>query len=230
MQPAPVDPGVLGARLRQQQLMDDPVIGRAEPLEVEARSVLWPHALQWALIELVSLTEDGARRVEEYRCTPAAPAAELPAFSGLGLPLAIVFERTPNGASRARVYSVRTLRRSRTAALAVDTHLQPGRDPSDALARHLAALRAGDVAAMLDSFDARGYLQDFDGAVHQGRTQLRALSGRCSERGGTQLRYCTCIQDGPHTALELLDAAERPALAVYERAAGGALAAVRLYG
>jgi hypothetical protein len=224
-----VEPGVLGARLRQQQQIDDPLIGAAEPLELEARSLLWPHARQWALIELTGLLEDGARRLEEYRLTPATSAVDLPAFGGPGLPLAILFERTPNGASRARLYSVPALAGTRSSALAIDAHLQPPRDARDALARHLAALQAGDLAATLESFEPQGCLQDFDGALHCGREQLREVYVRRYARGGLRLSYCSRLQDGPRTALELQDATGRPALAVCERGRADALTAVRLY-
>ncbi len=229
MQSAAVDPEVLGARLRQQQQIDAPVIGATEALEVEARSVLWPHTRQWARIEPTALSENGARRVEEYRFTPALASADLPAFGGPGLPVAIVFERTPNGASRARMYSVAGLAPARTAVLSVDTHLQSARDGTDVLPRYFAALQAGDLPATLAAFDAQGSLQDFDGTPYRGHAQLRAAFARHFAHGGIRLRYCSRLDDGPRTALELLDGGGRPALAVFERAPGAALTAVRLY-
>ncbi|MGH8207860.1 MAG: hypothetical protein ACRETK_13880, partial [Steroidobacteraceae bacterium] len=97
---SPVDPGVLGARLRQQTRIDDPIVGSADPLDVEARSALWPQAEQWALIELLQVADNGARRLEEYCFVPTAGVRGLPAFHGPGVPVAIMFERSPNGASR----------------------------------------------------------------------------------------------------------------------------------
>lgn len=229
MQAAPVEPGVLGARLRQQQQIDDPVMGTAEALEVEARSVLWPHARQWARIELTALSESGARRVEEYRFTPAVSSAELPAFGGPGLPVALVFERTPNGASRARMYSVQELSPQRAAVLRADTRLQAARDGADVLGRYFAALRAADLAATLECFEAQASLQDFDGTLHRGQAPLRGLFSRRYAKGAVLLRFCSRVEDGPRTALELLDETGRPALAIYERARSGLLAAVRLY-
>ena len=57
----PVDAEVLGARLREQSQIDEPSIGVAEPLEVEARGRLWPHASQWTQIELTEISSSGAR-------------------------------------------------------------------------------------------------------------------------------------------------------------------------
>jgi hypothetical protein len=229
MQPAPVDPGVLGARLRQQQQIDDPAFGCAEPLELEARSALWPHARQWALIELTGWLNDGARRLEEYRFTAAPGASSLPPFAGPGLPVAIVFERTPNGASRARLYSVRALAARRAALLPIDPHLQPAAGRDGALGRHLAALQAADLSAALEAFGPEARVQDFDGEVYQGRSQLRAVHLAWSEHGGRKLRCCTRLDGSMRTALELQDEAGRPALAVYERDAAQHLAALRLY-
>jgi SnoaL-like domain len=243
VQTAAVDPGVLGARLRQQEQIDDPVIGTARPLELEARSALWPHARQWVRIELTALLENGARRVEEYRFTPAMPSPELPSFSGPALPVAIVFERTPNGASRARLYSVQALAPARARVLAVDTHLQPALDGAEVLARYFAALQAADLAATLECFDAQGTLQDFDGAIYRGHAQLREVFVRRYARGGVRVRCCSRLNDGARSALELegtvqtatgqagagQESAWRPALLVCERSPGGALAAARLY-
>jgi hypothetical protein len=229
MQRAAVDPEVLGARLRQQQQIDDPVMGATEALEVEAGSVLWPHTRQWARIEPTSLSENGARRLEEYRLTPAISSADLPAFGGPGLPVAILFERTPNGASRARMYSVEGLAPARAQVLSVDTHLLSARDGADVLSRYFAALQTADLPATLACFDAQATLQDFDGTLHSGHAQLRAVYVRRYAHGGIHLRYCSRLDDGPRSALELLDGDGRPALAVFERAPGGTLTSARWY-
>lgn len=229
MQAAPVDPEVLGARLRQQEQIDDPVIGTAEALEVEARSVLWPNVRQWARIELTALSENGARRIEEYRFTPQISSADLPAFGGPGLPVALVFERSPNGASRARMYSVPELSPARAALLSADTRVRSAREGADVLTRYFAALQTADLAGILDCFDEHASLQDFDGTIHRGHAQLRAVFARRYAQGAIRTRCCSRLDDGPRTVLELLDGAGRPALAVYERSRSGALAAARLY-
>lgn len=229
MQTGPVDPGVLGARLRQQQRLDDPIIGATEPLEAEARSALWPHARQWALIELTHVCENGARRLEELRFTPAPGAQGLPAFQGPGLPVAILFERSPNGASRARIYSAHALAAHRAPPLPPDEGLRLHLDAGDVLARCMAALQAADPDATLELFETDGYLQETDGAIRRGAASLRGAFERLYRRGAPGLRCCSRLDDGPVSALEIQFAEGRPALAVCQRAGSGRLAAVRLY-
>lgn len=230
MQAAPVEPEVLGARLRQQQLIDDPQHGERAPLVLEGDSVLWPHPSQWALIELLQVTESGARRLEEYRFTPARALPGLPAFQGPGLPVALVFERTPNGASRARLYSVPALRAHHPRSLMVDGHLAPGRDAADVLTRVSASLRAGDVEATLECFESEATLQESDGSIRHGAPALRAALARRLRDGAGAVRLCARLDEGARTALEVQLPGERAALGVCERSPSGLLSAVRLYG
>ncbi|HTT05974.1 MAG TPA: hypothetical protein VMF64_11855 [Steroidobacteraceae bacterium] len=229
MQAAPVEPGVLGARLRQQQLIEDPQHGERKPLELEATSLLWPHTAQWALIELVQVTDSAARRLEEYRFVPARAMPELPAFQGPGLPVALWFERTPNGASRARMYSAPALRASHPRSLPIDPHAAPGRDGADVLTRLARTLHERDVAASTALFERDASLQHADGALHRGSAQIRAALERLLQAGAVDPGYCTRLDEAVRSALEL-QLGERPALLVCERGAGGLLRAVRLYG
>ncbi|HEX4024020.1 MAG TPA: hypothetical protein VHX52_04850 [Steroidobacteraceae bacterium] len=197
---------------------------------MEARSALWPQAPHWELIELLHVCDGGARRLEEYRFVPAAGARALPAFHGPGLPVAIMFERSPNGASRARVYSAREWAGARVALLALDPHLRVERSPEDVLARYFPALRSADVDATLALFEPDGYLQRSDGELFQGHARLRARFDESYRNGGIELGCCSRVDDGASTALETCRGGARPAVAVYQRGAGGGrLAAVRLY-
>jgi hypothetical protein len=225
----PIDLDVLGARLREQTQIDDPTAGAAEPLEVEARSRLWPHTSMWALIELTSVCGNGARRLEEYRFVPAAHAEHLPEFQGGGLPVAILFERSPNGASRARIYSTRALAATRTPTLPADPRIVLKRAGDEPWARYVAALEARDMAAALALFSAQGYVQWSDGERYQGRARLHALFERALERSAGTVRYCSRFDDGPQTVLELLLPDGRPALWVFQREGTRSLAAVRVY-
>jgi hypothetical protein len=226
---------VLGARLRQQQIIDDPQYGEREPLDLEARSVLWPHAAQWALIELIQVTEGAARRLEEYRFTPAdgrAPAggiAQVPSFTGPGLPVALLFERTPNGASRTRVYCTPAARAHHLRTLRTDAHLHAERDAADVLARLIGALSGGNPAAALALFEADARLQEPDGALSTGAAAIVPVLQQLYRTSGRAARLCTRLDDGPRTALEVLLEVDRPALVVCERSGGGLLAAVRIY-
>jgi hypothetical protein len=229
MQAAPVEPGVLGARLRQQQLIEDPQHGEREPLELEAKSLLWPHAAQWAVIELVRVTDSGARRLEEYRFVPARTIPDLPAFQGPGLPVALLFERTPNGASRARMYCVPALRAVHRRSLPIDPHATPGRDAADVLTRLARALRDGDVAQCAALFERDALLQQGDGALRRGMVEIRAPLESLLRAGALNVSYCTRLDEAARSALEL-QLGERPALLVCERGASGLLSAVRVYG
>jgi hypothetical protein len=229
MQSAPVDQGVLGARLRQQTDIDDPITGAAAPMEVEARSLLWPHASLWARVELMQITQSAARRLEEFRFTPAAAIAGLPRIHGPGLPVAMIFERSPNGASRARLYSAHELVAERAPILPVDPHLTPERGPDDILARYFPVLHSAALEATLDLFEEDGYLQHSNGETYQGRERLRIDFTRFFQSGGIRLRYCNRMDDGPRTVFEAYMPSGRPAVAVYERGLTGRIGAVRLY-
>jgi hypothetical protein len=224
----PIDGEVLGARLREQSQIDDPSAGPAEPLEVEARGRLWPHASQWALIELTEVSSSGARRLEEYRFVPAREAQGVPPFVGSGVPVAILFERSPNGLSRARIYSVEELAPERAAPLPADMRLKLTR-PDDVVTRYFAALQAADVTAALACFEPQGYLQTAQGERFIGRERLRLPLSRWFRRGGMTVRYCERFDDGARTVLELLLPDAVPALWVCERGRSRALAGVRIY-
>ena len=224
----PVDAEVLGARLREQSQIDDPTTGSAEPLEVEARGRLWPHVSQWAQIELTEISSSGARRLEEYRFVPARAAQSIPGFVGSGVPVAILFERSPNGLSRARIYSVEELASERAAPLPADIRLKLTR-ADDVVTRWFAALQDADLTAMLSCFEPQGYLQTSQGERFIGRERLRLGLTRWFRRGGLTVRYCERFDDGARAVLETLLPEGAPALWVCERGRSRALAAVRLY-
>ena len=224
----PVDAEVLGARLREQSQIDDPSIGAAEPLEVEARGRLWPHASQWTQIELTEISSSGARRLEEYRFVPERGAQGIPEFVGSGVPVAILFERSPNGLSRARIYSVEELAAERAAPLPADMRLKLAR-ADDVVVRCVAALQAADLSATLGCFEPQGYVQSSQGERFIGRERLRLVLARWFRRGGLTVRYCARFDDGARTVLETLLPDGVPALWVFERGRSRALAALRIY-
>lgn len=224
----PVDAEVLGARLREQSQIDDPTTGPAEPLEVEERGRLWPHLSQWALIELTEISSSGARRLEEYRFVPARDAQSVPEYVGAGVPVAILFERSPNGLSRARIYAVGELAAQRAPPLPADMRLKLTR-PDDVVTRFFAALQDADVAATLGCFEPQGYLQTAEGERFSGRERQRLALARWFRRGGLTVRYCARFDDAARTVLETLLPDGAPALWVCERGRTRSLAAVRLY-
>jgi hypothetical protein len=103
----------------------------------------------------------------------------------------------------------------------------------DVVGRHLEALAAGDIDAVVATFGPGGYLRETTGPAHRGETELRAYFEKVS---GVELQPCVVTDDGVRCALEFnclrwsgRELSPQAGLAVYERGPDGLLAAVRLY-
>ena len=119
--------------------------------------------------------------------------------------------------------------------------LQPdlGLPVPDVVAEHRQALAAGDLDAVLATFEPDGYLRDPSGESYprQGPDGLRAFyEPLFSNGGGVQLEVCTVVDDGQACAMELnvtrWGPTEQPpqaGVAVFVRGDSGRLAAVHLY-
>ena len=117
------------------------------------------------------------------------------------------------------------------------------RDPelrlSDVVSDYQRALAAGDVDAILTTFEPDGYAREPAGNahVHTGPDGLRAFYELLfSGGGGIPLEHCTGVDDGRACALEYnvvrWGATELPpqaGVAVYVRGHSGKLAAARIY-
>jgi hypothetical protein len=111
------------------------------------------------------------------------------------------------------------------------------RDPElhapDVVAEHLRALAAGDVEAVVATFEADGYTREPPGDVHRGHDALRAFyAARLADGGGIPLEPCALVDDGRACALEynvVREGAPQAGVAVFIRAPGGKLAAARIY-
>ena len=117
------------------------------------------------------------------------------------------------------------------------------RDPelreSDVVAEYQRALAAGDVDAIVATFEPDGYAREpaGDEYAHTGRDALRAhYELLFSGGGGIPLEHCTAVDDGKACALEYnviqWGATELPpqaGVAVYVRGESGKLAAARIY-
>ena len=110
--------------------------------------------------------------------------------------------------------------------------------PGDVVGRHHAALEAGDVEAVVDTFASDGYLREPIGtnAAHRGTTELRSYFANQLGAGGIGLECCEVTDDGVRCVLEYncvswggQDLTPQAGLAVYERGPDGRLAAVRVY-
>jgi hypothetical protein len=117
------------------------------------------------------------------------------------------------------------------------------RDPdlrtSDVVADYQSALAAGDVDAILETFEPDAYAREPAGAqyFHRGRDGLRAFYEHLfSNDGGIPLEHCSQLDDGRACLLEYnvvswgrTELAPAAGVAVYVRGESGKLAAARIY-
>ena len=158
----------------------------------------------------------------------------------LDLPHALVAEHDPEGRlEELRIYfstwQLAGHHMNRPPMLQRDPELRE----SDVVGEYHRALAAGDADAIVAAFGADGYAREPAGGeyVHRGRDGLRAFYERLfSNGGGIALEHCAAIDDGRACALEYnvvrwggTELAPQAGVAVYERGAGGRLAAARIY-
>jgi hypothetical protein len=117
------------------------------------------------------------------------------------------------------------------------------RDPDlqapDVIGEYQRALAAGDVEAVVATFEPDAYMREpaGDAYTHRGRDELVALYERFfSNGGGIPLEHCTVTDDGRSCVLEYnvvrwgrTELLPEAGLAVYVRGANGRLAAARIY-
>jgi SnoaL-like domain len=158
----------------------------------------------------------------------------------IDLPVAIVADKESDGhIDEVRMYA------SSWPLVARHAHrpplLQPDPDlrEPDLVAEYLRALAAGDVEAVLATFEGDGYAREPAGGpcIHRGRGALRAFYTRLfSGGGGIPLERCQLIDDGHSCALEYnvvrwgrTELLPEAGVAVFVRGETGKLAAVRIY-
>ena len=119
--------------------------------------------------------------------------------------------------------------------------LQPDADvrESDVVGEYQRALAAGDLEAILATFEPNGYAREPAGGehIHRGHDGLHAFYEQLfSAGGGIPLEHCATIDDGRSCALEYnvvrwgqADLPPQAGVAVYARGPGGKLAAARIY-
>ena len=110
---------------------------------------------------------------------------------------------------------------------------------ADVVGRYLAALAAGDAAAIVGTFSPDGYLHEPLGfrQIHRGPDELRSFYRRVfSAGGGLGLQPCCVTDDGVRCAVESNwvgwgrhELTPQAGISVYERGPDGLLAAVRIY-
>jgi hypothetical protein len=107
------------------------------------------------------------------------------------------------------------------------------------VAEYQRALAAGDVNAIMATFEPNGYAREPTGRefVHRGRDALRAFYERLfSNGGGIELEHCALVHDGRACALEYnvvrwgrTALAPEAGVAVYVQGGGDKLGAARIY-
>jgi hypothetical protein len=111
--------------------------------------------------------------------------------------------------------------------------------PKGVVGRHLAALEAGDIEALVSTFAPGGYVREPVGPphVHRGWDEIRSFyATQLREAGGVGLRCCMVTDDGVRCAVEYTCDAwgshvlpPQAGIVVYERDTDDLLAAARLY-
>jgi SnoaL-like domain len=158
----------------------------------------------------------------------------------IDLPVAIAADRHSDGhLVELRVYysswPLNAHHNNREPVLQPDPRL---REP-DVVAEYQRALSAGDVDAIVATFEPDGYAREPAGGrfVHKGHRALRAFYEQMfSNGGGIPLEHCTLIDDGQACALEYnlvrwgkTGLPPQAGIAVYVRGESGKVAAARIY-
>jgi len=115
----------------------------------------------------------------------------------------------------------------------------PALHESDVVAEYQRALAAGDVDAIVATFEPDGYAREPAGGpfIHRGEDELRAFyTAMFSNGGGIPLEHCASYDDGHACALEYnivrwgeTDLTPQAGVAIYVRGGSGRLAAARTY-
>ena len=221
-----------------QPVLDDPWAGHVEGAGAftafVAEQVGWLRERD-AVVENVALTLTPTRTVEEV---------VLHLLSGEGgrveLPVAIVSDRNPDRTLKAiRVYhSMWPL----TGGHQVREPLLP-QDPNivmpDVVGEYQRALAAGDLEAVLATYEGDAYAREPSGGeyVYRGKEKLREVySAQFANGGGIPLEHCTVTDDGVRCAVEyncvrwgVTEISPQAGVAVYERGKSGRLAGGRIY-
>lgn len=157
----------------------------------------------------------------------------------VGLPVAIVTERSDAGLHELRMYfSTWPITGSHAVRPPL---LQPDENATEpgSVGAYQRALASGDVEATVAAFEPDATVREPAGGqfVHRGTQELRALfTSFFSNGGGIPLEHCTVTDDGRACALEynvvrwgVTDLPPEAGVAVYVRGASGLLTAARIY-
>jgi hypothetical protein len=158
----------------------------------------------------------------------------------VGLPVAVVADRQADGLIlELRMYGSLWPLTGRHANRPPVLQPDPELRESDVVGEYQRALAAGDVDAIVATFEPDGYAREPAGGeyVHEGPDGLRAFYEHLfSNGGGIPLEHCAAIDDGRACGLEYNvvrwgkdELPPQAGIAVYVRGDSGRLAAARIY-
>jgi len=157
----------------------------------------------------------------------------------VNLPIAVVSDDAPDGRIEAlRVYhSFWPLEGHHRVRPPLLPH-NPYARPMGVVADYQRALAAGDVDAIVATFEPDGYFREPSGEpwVHRGTVELRKFMTQILGAGGIGIEHATVTEDGVACAIEFNAVrfgkralTPQAGLAVYERHPGGRIRAARIY-
>jgi len=231
---------LVGSFAAQQPVLDDPRSGHLEGtaafVSFVADQAAWLRERD-AVVENVALTRTPTRTVEEV---VLRLLADDEGGRRVELPVAVVGDRNPDRTLKAiRVYhSMWPL----TGGHHVREPLLP-RDPNlvvpDVVGEYQRALAAGDLEAVLGTYEEDAYAREPSGGeyVYRGKEKLREVySAQFANGGGIPLEHCTVTDDGVRCDIEfnsvswgVTEIPPQAGVAVYERGSSGRLAGGRIY-
>jgi hypothetical protein len=156
------------------------------------------------------------------------------------LPIAIVADRAADGLiAELRIYSSSWSRRGRHTHRPPLLQAEPGLQAPGVIGEYQRALAAGDVEAIVATFEPDGYAREPASSeyVHRGAERLRAFYEHLfSNGGGLVLEHCEVTHDPRACVLEYnivrwgrTELPPEAGVAVYVKGESGRLAAARIY-
>ena len=229
------DSAALRAGFAGAPAIDDPFAGRVRGAAAFARFVAERHAwlrARKARAVPVRTTRGATRTIVESELHLRE------AGGAIVLPIAVVGDRAGGRVASLRVYHsfwpLEGKHRVRPPLLRAD----PTAQVAGAAADYQRALAAGDVEAIVATFEPDGTFREPSGApyIHRGRDKLRLFMKQILGAGGIGLEHATVTDDGTVTAIEFNAVrfgrkalTPQAGLAIYERGSSGRLAAARIY-
>ena len=108
----------------------------------------------------------------------------------------------------------------------------------DVVGEYQRALAAGDLEAVLATYEEDGYAREPSGGeyLYRGKEKLREVYSAMFANGGITVEFCTLTDDGVRCAIEyncvrwgVTDIPPQAGVAVYERGSSGLLSGGRIY-